>query len=108
MTLFSNSVGHQPGDIQPGGNQAVADRVIIDLCSGTGGWSRPYREAGYTVLSFDLLTGQDVRLIEHLGKVHGILAGPPCTDLAASGARWWAEKGEEALLQALSVADDGA
>ena len=37
--------------------------------------------------------------------VHGILAAPPCTDLAVSGVRYWAAKGEQALLAALAVAD---
>lgn len=38
-------------------------------------------------------------------KVHGVLAAPPCTDLSGSGARWWKDKGEGALLNALSIAD---
>lgn len=37
--------------------------------------------------------------------VHGVLAAPPCTHLAGSGARWWQEKGESALLEALSIVD---
>lgn len=24
-------------------------KIILDLCGGTGSWSRPYREAGYDV-----------------------------------------------------------
>jgi hypothetical protein len=48
----------------------------------------------------------DVRLLR-FGDVpvrpHGILAAPPCTDLASSGARWWEDKGPDALLKALSV-----
>lgn len=82
-------------------------KIILDLCGGTGSWSKPYRDAGYDVRIIDpLADGQDVRLAEHVrGPVHGILAAPPCTHLASSGARWWADKGEEALLEALSVAD---
>lgn len=53
-----------------------------------------------------LADGQDVRLMEKLPeRVHGILAAPPCTHLAGSGARWWEEKGEEALLESLAVVD---
>lgn len=37
--------------------------------------------------------------------IRGILAAPPCTDLAGSGARWWTEKGTEALIESLSVVD---
>ena len=48
----------------------------------------------------------DVRLLRKVdARVHGILAAPPCTHLSGSGARWWEEKGEEALLEALSIVD---
>jgi hypothetical protein len=82
-------------------------RVVLDLCGGTGAWSSPYRESGYDVRIIDpLADGTDVRLMERLEfPVHGVLAAPPCTHLAGSGARWWEEKGEEALLDALSIVD---
>jgi len=89
------------------------ERIILDLCGGTGSWSKPYREAGYDVRIIDPQvwiggdggTG-DVRLLEYIPVgIHGILAAPPCTDLSVSGARWWEAKGEEALLTALSIAD---
>lgn len=81
--------------------------LILDLCGGSGSWSQPYRDAGYEVQVFDLRNGDDVRLLEFRPNlpVRGILAAPPCTDLAGSGARWWAEKGPEALTDALAVAD---
>jgi len=81
--------------------------LILDLCGGTGAWSQPYKDAGYCVQVVDpLADGQDVRLLQRLRHgVHGILAAPPCTDLAGSGARWWAEKGEDALRESLSVVD---
>lgn len=80
-------------------------KIILSLCDYSGEWPKPYREAGYTVVQVDLKHGQDVRLLEYPGKVHGILAAPPCTHLAGSGARWWKEKGEGALLEALAIAD---
>lgn len=81
------------------------DRLILDLCGGTGAWSKPYREAGYDVRVITK-PDHDVRLYQPPDKpVHGILAAPPCTHLAGSGARWWEHKGEEALLEALSVVD---
>lgn len=82
-------------------------RLILDLCGGTGSWSKVYAENGYDVQIVDpLADGNDVRLFKKLDReVHGILAAPPCTHLAGSGARWWAGKGEEALLEALSVVD---
>jgi len=80
-------------------------QVILDLCSGSGAWSAPYAEAGYDVRRVEVADGTDVRLLTFLGRVHGILAAPPCTHLSSSGARWWAGKGTPALLEALSVAD---
>jgi len=78
-------------------------RLILDLCGGTGSWSKPYADAGYDVVVIDV--DQDVRLFRTKAKVHGILAAPPCTHLAGSGARWWAEKGKGALLESLSIVD---
>ncbi len=79
-------------------------KTILDLCGGTGSWSEPYREAGYHVVVVDL--PRDVRLEEVPAmKIHGVLAAPPCTDFAGSGARWWQGKGEKALLEGLSVVD---
>ena len=80
--------------------------LILDLCGGSGAWSRPYREAGYHVEIVDLDRNQDVRLLQRIkAGVHGILAAPDCTNFAGSGARWWAEKGDEALLAGLSLVD---
>lgn len=79
----------------------MRDRIILDLCGGTGAWSRPYAEAGYDVRNMTLPT--DVRLVEYVGKVHGILAAPPCTVFANSGARW--PRTKEQVLEALSVVD---
>ena len=82
-----------------------ACKTILSLCDYSGNWSQPYRDAGYNVIQIDLKHGKDVRLLEHPGQIHGILAAPPCTHLAASGARWWKEKGEGALLESLAIAD---
>ncbi|KKL06601.1 hypothetical protein LCGC14_2594400 [marine sediment metagenome] len=80
--------------------------VILDLCSGSGSWSEPYKKHGYDVRQIDILDGIDIRLMEKLDcTIHGILAAPPCTALAVSGARWWAKKGNMALLESLSIVD---
>lgn len=80
--------------------------TILSLCDFTGTWSQPYRDAGYDVVQVDIKHGQDVRLFEALPHpVRGVLAAPPCTHLASSGARWWADKGEQALFEALAVVD---
>ena len=80
------------------------DRVILDLCGGTGAWSKPYTDAGYDV-RLVTLPSQDVRLYLPPANVYGILAAPPCTHFSSSGARWWKKKGTAALLDGLSVVD---
>jgi len=80
------------------------NKIILDLCGGTGAWSKPYVDAGYDVRNITL-PDYDVRTYKPPDNVYGILAAPPCTHLAGSGARWWKEKGEEALFEALSIVD---
>lgn len=79
-------------------------KIILDLCGGTGAWSKPYEDAGYDVRLITL-PKQDVRLYVPPNDVYGILAAPPCTHLAGSGARWWKEKGDKTLIEALSIVD---
>lgn len=65
--------------------------LILDLCGGTGAWSRPYREAGYRVevVTFPLF---DVRTYEPPDGVHGVFAAPPCEHFSVSGAQYWGQK----------------
>lgn len=81
-------------------------RLILSLCDYTGIWSAPYAKAGYEVRTVDLQAGQDVRLLEHLGRpVHGILAAPPCTVFSKAGAWKWQAKGDQGLLEGLALVD---
>ena len=80
-------------------------RIILDLCGGTGSWSQPYADAGYDVRIIDpQMDGQDVRLF-HKPKeqIYGVLAAPPCTVFASSGARW--PRTDDDYIQGLSVID---
>lgn len=70
-------------------------KIILDLCGGTGAWSRPYKEAGYdvrviTLPEFDItkteyedreiiFVGKTRRSVIKMNDVYGILAAPPCT-----------------------------
>lgn len=78
--------------------QAKNKKVILDLCGGTGSWARPWKEAGYKVITVTL-PDWDVtrhRIIDgqiqfwkkgyngwvesvKIKDVYGILAAPPCT-----------------------------
>lgn len=77
-------------------------KVILDLCGGTGAWSKPYKDAGYDVNVITLPTydvtqvnfdscgmwfkRMDVHytdgLIVPYEDIHGILAAPPCTEFS--------------------------
>lgn len=60
------------------GKMANSKKIILDLCGGTGSWSRPYLEAGYDVRNITL-PDYDVRTYQPPDNVYGILAAPPCT-----------------------------
>lgn len=80
----------------------MGSRIILDLCGGTGAWSKPYADAGYDVRIITL-PKDDVCTYNPPCKVHGILAAPPCTEFARCGARWWKSKPSERLEQALKI-----
>lgn len=53
-------------------------KIILDLCGGTGSWSKPYKEAGYDVRVITL-PEHDVQEYHPPENVYGIFAAPPCT-----------------------------
>lgn len=63
------------------------DKVILDLCGGTGAWAKPYLDNGYTVITMTLPdydvemweTYDDITKLIYSNKIYGILAAPPCT-----------------------------
>ena len=57
------------------------DKIILDLCGGTGAWSRPYAEAGYDVR---VITLPENNVIDYIPpqNVYGVLAAPPCTEFS--------------------------
>ena len=77
---------------------------LLSLFDYSGQWSQPFYEAGWNVMQWDiklsefmdinLITDADVAL-ELFEWVDGIIAAPPCTDFASSGARWWKFKDED-------------
>jgi len=67
----------------------MKNKIILDLCGGSGNWSLPYKEAGYDVRIIDkknwhyLSDNQD--LVEYYNppeNVYGVLAAPPCTEFS--------------------------
>ena len=95
-------------------------KIILDLAGGTGGWSRPYSDAGYDVRVITL-PDNDARLwpsqpskaprlpngfndiVEYIGNVYGVLAAPVCTCFSGSGAKHL--RTDEQILEALSLVD---
>lgn len=79
-------------------------KIILDLCGGTGSWSKPYKDAGYEVHVISLpefnvadwwVVGEVVRFRKQkwskdggeyldipIQDVYGILAAPPCTQFS--------------------------
>lgn len=77
-------------------SKSNSKKIILDLCGGTGAWSKPYKDAGYDVIVitlpvFDVTMNQiqgdwitfpkndGGSLMIRLSKIRGILAAPPCT-----------------------------
>ncbi len=93
-------------------------KFVVSLCDRTGNMVRPWVEAGYLALTYDLQEATwlpekrrhyctDVREMRDwdLSGASAIFAFPPCTHLAGSGARWWREKGLSAVIEALQVVE---
>ena len=69
-------------------------KIILDLCGGTGSWSKPYKNAGYDVRVITL-PKHDVKTYTPPKNVYGILAAPPCTHFSGSGAQYWKVKDKD-------------
>jgi len=88
----------------------IKDRIILDLCGGTGAWSKPYTEAGYDVRVITLPewdVREYVKYHDHdPGDIYGILAAPPCDHLSVSGAQYFKIKDADGRTEeALEIVD---
>lgn len=80
-------------------------KIILDLCGGTGAWSKPYKDAGYdvrviTLPDYDvthvvfsgdyMVFNKQTYDVNDMGvdyaRVYGILAAPPCTEFSVAKA----------------------
>ena len=77
----------------------MASKVILSLFDYSGNWPHAYKENGYEVFQVDIK--HDINILEiepeqlPFAEVYGILAAPPCTDFAGSGAQYWKVKDED-------------
>lgn len=98
--------------------------VVLSLCDLTCNAVIPWAEAGYDCYCVDIehprgwrghprypnitLIGQDVRTFSQFSlpdMPYIVLAAPPCTDMAVSGARWFAWKGLSRIIDALQLVE---
>ena len=104
IALTDRSVGD--GSRRVVRTRAFAEKVIYSLCDYSGNWVRYYKDAGYDTRCIDLKNGQDVRLLLRPDvQVYGVLAAPPCTVFAGSGAKWRALRPVSEVLEGLSIVD---
>lgn len=86
---------------------------ILVACEFSGVVRRAFRAIGFDAWSCDLLPAEDGDRHHIQGPVqnhledgwHGLIAHPPCTDLAVSGARWFKGK-EREQAAAIRFAED--
>ena len=57
-------------------------KIILDLCGGTGAWSRTYVEAGYDVRVITVPDNDVTTYKLPSEPIYGILAAPPCTQFS--------------------------
>lgn len=85
--------------------KANKSKIILDLCGGTGAWSKPYVISGYDVRNITS-PDYDVRTYIPPDNIYGILAAPPCTDFSGSGAQYWPIKDADGRTEeSLSIFD---
>jgi hypothetical protein len=90
---------------------------VLSLCDRSGVMVQPWHDAGYMSWLVDtqhpdgahrgedgiFRRGEDVRGFDSAFSPAIVFAFPPCTNLAVSGARWFEDKGLEALHESLGI-----
>jgi hypothetical protein len=90
--------------------------IVLSLCDRTGVMVQPWLAAGHECWIVDVQhqlgyrrdgnlvrVGRDVREWQADIQPSIVFAFPPCTNLSVSGARWFADKGLEALHESLGL-----
>ncbi len=70
----------------------MARPVILSLFDYSGHWPFYFAKNGYEVIQVDLKRGDDVMHFTPPRSVYGVLAAPPCTHFAYSGAQYFPAK----------------
>jgi hypothetical protein len=102
-----------------GGDSSLRNEIVISLFDFTCTMAAPWAEAGFLCYCVDLQhpagehregnivrVGADIReWLPRYAAVKILFAFPPCTHVAASGARWFQDKGLGSLIEALQLFD---
>jgi hypothetical protein len=97
----------------------MAKPIVLSLFDLTGNMAKPWADAGFLCYCVDIqrpagehrqgniiCVGADVRdWMPPFGPVKILFAFPPCTHVAASGARWFQDKGLRGLIDSLELFD---
>lgn len=97
----------------------MAEAIVVSLFDYTGNMVAPWAQAGFLCYCVDLrhpagehreenvvFVGADVReWLPPYARIKILFAFPPCTHVAASGARWFQDKGLGALIDSLQTFD---
>ncbi len=76
-------------------------KIILDLCGGTGAWSKPYKDAGYDVRLITL-PENDIFSYTVPDNVYGILAAPTCTHFSYARTRAKTPRDLESAMSTVS------
>lgn len=79
----------------------MKQKIILDLCGGSGSWSRPYKENGYDVRLITLPENDVLTYQPPKSGVYGILAAPPCTEFSVLNSK--AERRERKPEEGLKI-----
>ena len=80
-----------------------SDKIILDLCGGTGSWSKFYKDAGYEVINVDIKRGLDVRTYKPPENVYGILAAPPCVEFSLAAGKKLKDRNTDKGLELVNI-----
>lgn len=85
--------------------QTAKSKVILHLCADTGSDTKPYFDAGYTIIR----VGKDIgvenfgiasieAVVRAHGKIHGVVANPVCTEFSTARSNGKARNPEEGMF----------
>lgn len=90
--------------------EGTRTRTVLSLFDYTGNWARAFEDFGWNVVQIDIKHGEDIGkwsarsvlrdVMEAFDTIDGVIAAPPCTAFARSGARWWPDKDADGRTKA--------